>query len=196
MEGHSVWLAANPRRGVPALFVDRDGTVIEDPGFIADPDKVSLIPGAAASLRVFRDAGYALILVTNQSGIGRGLYRWSDYQAVAARFRELLAAEGVGFDAEFACAHTPEEGARCGWRKPGPGMIREAADRMALDLTRSVMAGDKLSDLEAGAAAGISRLVHVASGQGAAERGRVLDWRGPVAVTLLADLSLLLPCAS
>jgi D-glycero-D-manno-heptose 1,7-bisphosphate phosphatase len=196
VDGHSIRFAPDPRRDVPALFVDRDGTVIEDPGYIADPDKVSLIAGAAGALRAFRDAGYALILVTNQSGIGRGLYCWSDYEAVAARFRELLAAEGIVFDAELACGHSPEEGATCGWRKPAPGMIREAADHLQLDLARSVMAGDKLSDLEAGAAAGVPRLVYVESGQGAAERERVLNWHGPVAATVLADLSLLSPCAS
>ena len=194
MEGHRLRLAAHPRRAVPALFVDRDGTLIEDPGYIADPEKVRLIPGAAAALRGFHDAGYALILITNQSGIGRGYYGWSDYEAVATRFRDLLAAEGVSFDAELACAHAPE--AACDWRKPAPGMIREAADRLDLDLAGSVLAGDKLSDLEAGAAAGVPRLVHVATGHGAEERGRVAAWRGPVAVTMLADLSLLSPCAS
>jgi D-glycero-D-manno-heptose 1,7-bisphosphate phosphatase len=193
-DGHRVRLAAHPRRAAPALFVDRDGTVIEDPGYIADPDKVRLIPGAAAALGRFRDAGYALVLITNQSGIGRGLYSWADYEAVAARFRDLLAAEAVGFDAELACAHSPE--AACGWRKPAPGMIREAADRLELDLARSVVAGDKLSDLEAGAAAGIPRLVHVGTGHGAEERGRVRAWRGPVAVRVLADLSLLSQCES
>jgi D-glycero-D-manno-heptose 1,7-bisphosphate phosphatase len=196
MDAHRVRVAPQPRRAAPALFVDRDGTIIEDPGYIADPARVRLIAGATATLRRFRDAGYALVLVTNQSGIGRGLYRWSDYDAVAARFRDLLAAEGIAFDAELACAHPPEEGALCGWRKPAPGMIREAAARLDLDLATSVMAGDKLSDIEAGAAAGIPRLVHVASGQGTAERARVLAWHGPVAVTPLADLSLLSPCVS
>ena len=194
MEGHRVRLAAHPRRATPALFVDRDGTVIEDPGYIADPDKVRLIPGAAAALRRFRGAGHALVLVTNQSGIGRGFYSWPDYEAVAARFRDLLAAEDVEFDAELACAHAPE--ARCDWRKPAPGMIRAAADRLDLDLGRSVLAGDKLSDIEAGAAAGIRRLVHVGTGHGAEERERVAAWHGPVAVTMLADLSLISPCAS
>lgn len=196
MEAHRLRLAAAPRRRAPALFVDRDGTVIEDPGYIADPDKVSLIAGAASTLRRFRERGYALVLVTNQSGIGRGLYAWTDYDAVAARFRELLAGEGVVFDAELACGHSPEEGAACGWRKPGPGMVLAAAERLELDLAASVIAGDKLSDLAAGAAAGIPRLVHVATGQGAAERARVLAWQAPVAVTLLRDLSLLSPCAS
>jgi len=194
MDEHRVRLAAHPRRAVPALFVDRDGTVIEDPGYIYNPEKVRLIPGAAATLRRFRDAGFSLILVTNQSGIGRGLYGWADYEAVAARLRSLLDAEDVIFDAELACAHAPD--AHCTWRKPAPGMIREAAARLDLDLGRSVIAGDKLTDLEAGAAAGIARLVHVATGHGATERERVAAWRGPVAITLLADLSLLSPCAS
>lgn len=194
MDEHRIRLAAEPRRAAPALFVDRDGTVIEDPGYIDDPDAVRLIPGVAATLRRFRDAGFALVLVTNQSGIGRGLYSWDDYEAVAARLRELLAAAGVAFDAELACAHSPD--AVCDWRKPAPGMIREAAARFALDLGRSVLAGDKLTDLQAGAAAGIPCLVHVATGHGATERERVGAWHGAVAVTTLADLSLLSPCAS
>jgi len=194
MDEHRVRLAAYPRRAVPALFVDRDGTVIEDPGYIRDPAKVVLIPGAAAALGRFHDAGFALILVTNQSGIGRGYYGWPDYEAVAARLRERLAAEHVAFDAELACAHSPE--ARCNWRKPAPGMILEAAARLDLDLGRSLLAGDKLSDLEAGAAAGIPRLVHVGTGHGNAERALVAAWQGPVAVTTLADLSLLSLCAS
>jgi len=108
MDEHRVRLAAHPRRAVPALFVDRDGTVIEDPGYIDNPEKVRLIPGAAATLRRFRDAGFSLILVTNQSGIGRGLYGWPDYEAVAARLRSLLDAEDVIFDAELACSHAPD----------------------------------------------------------------------------------------
>jgi D-glycero-D-manno-heptose 1,7-bisphosphate phosphatase len=194
MDEHRIRFAAKPRNAVAALFVDRDGTVIEDPGYIDDPAKVRLIPGVARTLRRFRQAGFALVLVTNQSGIGRGLYSWADYEAVAARLRELLAAEGICFDAELACAHSPEAG--CDWRKPAPGMIHEAAARLALDLGRSVLAGDKLTDLEAGAAAGIPHLVHVATGHGAAERDRVQAWQGRVAVTALADLSLLAPCAS
>ena len=168
-----------PRR--PALFVDRDGTLIEDPGYIADPDKVRLIAGAAAALRRFRDAGYALILVTNQSGIGRGLYRWSDYEAVAARFRALLASEGVVFDAELACGHSPEEGT------PAAGGSRPRHDPRGrrpsgLDLARSVIAGDKLSDLEAGAAAGIPRPSMSNAGR-ARRAGRMLNWHGPVPAT-------------
>ena len=159
---HRVRFAAEPERGGPAFFVDRDGTLIEDPGYIADPDKVRLIAGAADALRRFEAAGYTLVLVTNQSGIGRGLYTWTDYDAVAARLRSVLADEGVTLDAELACAHAPEE--NCEWRKPAPGMLLEAVRRLDLDLTRSLVAGDKLSDLQAGASAGVTRGVHVLSG--------------------------------
>ena len=190
---HRCDLSASPARGVPALFVDRDGTVVDDPGYIADPNRVRLIPGAAAALRRFRDAGYALVLVTNQSGIGRGYYSWADYDAVSARVRELLAAEGVVFDAELACGHPPEEGDRCGWRKPAPGMILEAARVLDLDLSRSVVAGDKLSDIESGAAAGVARVAHLATGHGRAERPAVEAWPAPLALDLLEDLASLAP---
>ena len=99
----------SPRRDGPALFLDRDGTLIEDPGYISDPDDVAADRrGVPDALRRFRDAGYALVVVTNQSGIGRGLYGWDDYEAVAARLGDLLAAEGIVLDAAFACGHAPE----------------------------------------------------------------------------------------
>jgi D-glycero-D-manno-heptose 1,7-bisphosphate phosphatase len=191
---HKIRLAARPRRGRPAFFVDRDGTLIEDPGYIAHPDKVRLIAGAAGALRRFALSGYALVLVTNQSGIGRGLYSWSDYDAVAEHFRSLLASEDVVLDAEFACAHAPEE--NCDWRKPAPGMLIEAVRRLDLDIAGSLIAGDKLSDLQAGASAGVGRGVHVLSGHGARERENVLGWKAPFRLDLLDDLSTLAPCAS
>jgi D-glycero-D-manno-heptose 1,7-bisphosphate phosphatase len=180
-------------RGRPGLFLDRDGTLIEDPGYIADPDKVRPIPGVTAALGRFRAAGFALVIVTNQSGIGRGLYRWRDYEAVAARVEALFAAEGVVFDAVLACAHAPETVPPCDWRKPAPGMIREAATLLSLDLSRSLLVGDKLADLEAAAAAGLPRAVHVASGQGAAARAEVARWRAGIVVDLVDDLSTLAP---
>jgi D-glycero-D-manno-heptose 1,7-bisphosphate phosphatase len=190
---HRLKLAAKAKRHVPAFFLDRDGTLIDDPGYIADPDKVRLIPEAVAALHRFRDAGYALVLVTNQSGIGRGLYRWADYDAVAARLTALLACDGLVVDAEVACGHSPEEGAVCGWRKPAPGMIRAAARALDLDLGGSVLAGDKLSDIEAAAAAGIPRAVHVLTGHGAAERAAVVAARPKLDLVLAGDLSGLVP---
>jgi D-glycero-D-manno-heptose 1,7-bisphosphate phosphatase len=190
-EPHRIALAEKPLRNCPGLFLDRDGTLMEDPGYVSHPDQVRLIPGIAATLKRFRAAGYALVVVTNQSGIGRGLYSWDDYDAVAARLAELLAAEGVAFDAVLACGHAPDEG--CGWRKPAPGMIREAATMLALDLRRSLLVGDKLSDLEAAAAAGLPRAVHVASGQGARERTKVSAGKPAVAIDLVDSLAALAP---
>ena len=109
---HRFRLAEAPRRNGPALFLDRDGTLIEDPGYLSDPDDVRVLAGVPEALRRFRAAGHALVVVTNQSGIGRGLYGWDDYEAVAARLRDLLAAEGIVFDAEYACGHAPESGVR------------------------------------------------------------------------------------
>lgn len=164
---------------------------MEDPGYVSHPDQVRLIPGIAAALKRFREAGCALVVVTNQSGIGRGLYSWDDYDSVAARLVELLAAEGVAFDAVLACAHAPEE--PCGWRKPAPGMIREAARLLALDLGRSLLVGDKLSDLEAAAAAGLPRAVHVESGQGARERAKVCAAKPAIEIGLIDSLATLSP---
>jgi D-glycero-D-manno-heptose 1,7-bisphosphate phosphatase len=190
---HRIYLAESPVRGCPGLFLDRDGTLIEDSGYIADPDEVRPLPGVGAVLGRFRAAGYALVVVTNQSGIGRGLYSWTDYDAVAARIEVLFGAQGVVFDAVLACGHSPETDPPCEWRKPAPGMIREAAKLLSLDLSRSLLVGDKLADLEAAAAAGLSRAVHVASGHGAAARADVVGWRCAITVDLVDDLSTLSP---
>jgi len=192
-EPHRIDIAGHPRRACPALFLDRDGTLIEDPGYISSPDDVRMLPGIPDALRRFREAGHALVIVTNQSGIGRGLYGWRDYDSVAARLAELLLAEGIAIDMTLACGHAPEEGAACGWRKPAPGMVLEAARLLALDLSRSIMAGDKLADIEAAHAAGIGRAVHVASGQGMKERPSVLAWKAGPPPELLDSLAGLAP---
>lgn len=188
---HRISLAETPLRGSPALFLDRDGTVMEDPGYVDDPEAVVLIPGATAALGRFRAAGFALVVVTNQSGIGRGLYTWKDYHAVAARLETLVAVDGIVFDAVLACAHPPHTAPPCSWRKPAPGMILEAATLLDLDLSRSLMVGDKLSDLQAAAAADLPRAIHVATGEGAAAREAVGRWRTDMAVDLVNDLSAL-----
>lgn len=186
-EPHRIYLAEKPMRDCPCLFLDRDGTIIEDPGYIADPNDVRLIPGVSDSLRQFQAAGYALVIVTNQSGIGRGLYGWRDYNAVAERLDRLLGEEGIVFDAVLACSHAPDGGAPCDWRKPAPGMIDEAAAMLALDKSRSLLVGDKLSDILAAEAAGLPRAIHVASGQGA--RAEIATRQFSIAVDYLDDLS-------
>jgi len=190
---HRVHLAAAPRRQRPALFLDRDGTLVDDPGYLSNPDALRVFPDVGPALRRFGDAGYALVLVTNQSGVGRGCFGWDAYDRVAERLRERLAADGVVLDAECVCGHAPEEGATCGWRKPAAGMILEAARLLDLDLSRSAMVGDTASDLAAADAAGVGRVVHVGTGHGARERANRPDWRLSARLELIDDLAALSP---
>jgi D-glycero-D-manno-heptose 1,7-bisphosphate phosphatase len=135
-----------------AAFFDRDGTLIYDRGYINDPSQVELMPGAADLLSDLLDRGLKIIVVSNQSGIGRGFI--TNHQAALVH-REFLAAlerAGTRVDATLYCPHAPEEDCSC--RKPKPGLLLEAAERYCIDLERSVMIGDKLSDCEAGERAG------------------------------------------
>lgn len=134
-----------------ALFLDRDGTLVVDVGYPRDPDAVVLLPGAAAALRAV-PAEVALVIVSNQSGLARGRITPAEAAAVAARVTELFAAEGVVFAGVYHCPHAPDDGCPC--RKPAPGMLRQAARELDLDLARSIMIGDKRSDVAAGEAAG------------------------------------------
>jgi len=131
-----------------AVFIDRDGTVMEDKGYLADPEGVVLIPGATEALAALRKAGLLLVLVTNQSGVGRGMFAMADVEAVHRRLLELLAEGGVAFDDIEVCPHTPDDDCAC--RKPRPGMLLAAARKLGIDLTRSFMVGDKDTDMEAG----------------------------------------------
>lgn len=131
----------------PAIFLDRDGTVIQEKSYLADPGGVVLIPGAARAMRRLRDAGYAIVVVTNQSGIARGLYSRDDYHAVAARLEEMLAAEGVIADETHFCPHHPDETGPCDCRKPGTGMHRRAGESLGIDFHGSYFVGDKITDV-------------------------------------------------
>lgn len=131
----------------PAAFIDRDGTLIVEHDFLSDPDGVHLIPGAAEALRRLRDAGYAIALITNQSGIARGYFTVADFEAVQARLDEMLAAEGVELDGEWYCPHHPDFTGPCECRKPGLLLFREAADTLHLDTGRSIFIGDRVRDI-------------------------------------------------
>jgi D-glycero-D-manno-heptose 1,7-bisphosphate phosphatase len=137
--------AAAPLR--PAVFLDRDGTIIEEVKYLADPEGVVLLPGAVEALTLLRDAGFSLVVVTNQSGIARGLYGVEDYEAVALRLDELLATHGLRLDATHFCPHHPDISGDCACRKPATGMHRAAADDLGLDLARSFLVGDRVGDL-------------------------------------------------
>jgi D-glycero-D-manno-heptose 1,7-bisphosphate phosphatase len=135
-----------------ALFLDRDGTLIRDVGYPKDPNDVELLPGCADALRLAMEQGFKLVIVSNQSGVARGYFDEATARRVQARVEELFAAEGVRFDGVYFCFHAPSDACAC--RKPAPGMLLQAARDLDLDLGRSIMIGDKPSDVEAGESAG------------------------------------------
>ena len=137
-----------------AVFLDRDGTLVEDVGYASDPDQVRLLPGAAAAVARLNHAGYRAIVVTNQSGIARGLITSDQYAATAARLEQLLAAAGARLDAQYHCPHLPEVSGRCDCRKPGTLLYRAAAADFLLDLTACWWVGDRERDVEPAAALG------------------------------------------
>ncbi len=152
-------------RGRPAVFLDRDGVLLDLVPYLRDPDEVRLAPGAGTALRRLRAAGLPFVVVTNQSAVARGMLDRAGLFRVHLRLLRLLEAEGVRpLGIEF-CPHHPEHGEVCDCRKPSPGMLQRAAHRFNLDLSRSVMIGDSGSDLEAGRRAGC-RTILVRTGYG------------------------------
>jgi D-glycero-D-manno-heptose 1,7-bisphosphate phosphatase len=166
----------------PAAFLDRDGTLIEDVGFPRHPELVRLVDGAAAALRRLVAANLSLVVVSNQSGIGRGLITGDEARSVHERFIALLGDEEIILDGAKYCPHAPEAGCDC--RKPRPGMILEAAENLHLDLGCSFMIGDKLSDVEAGERAGCRTvLLGPGTAEGESTRGPdfvASDWGAAV----------------
>lgn len=159
--------ASGPGRS--ALFVDRDGTLIVERHHLSDPDGVTLLPGVGAALRAVRAAGHPVIVISNQAGVGRGLYPEAQVHATMARLRVLLRAEGVELDAIRYCPHAPEEACDC--RKPETRLLREAAEDLRISLVASAMVGDKWIDVDAGhAVRGAGVLVR--TGHGAEEAAR------------------------
>jgi len=128
-----------------AVFLDRDGTLIRDTGYVANPSDVSLLPGAAEAVRRLNEAGVPVIVITNQSGIGRGYFDLDAFRAVEARMTDLLAAEGARVDASYHCPHAPGEGCDC--RKPRVGLYRRAAVDLGLDTAGAIFIGDRLRDV-------------------------------------------------
>lgn len=134
----------------PAAFLDRDGTIIEDVEYIARPEEVRLLPGAAKAIQLLNEAGVPVIIVSNQSGIGRGYFTYEDFQRVQSRVEELLRADGAHIDAIYICPHAPVDPPACSCRKPAVGLFERAAREHDLDLVHSWYAGDKWRDVEPG----------------------------------------------
>jgi D-glycero-D-manno-heptose 1,7-bisphosphate phosphatase len=156
---------------ISAIFLDRDGTINEDIGYVSRPEELVLYPWAAEAIRIINDSGAKAIVVTNQSGVARGIYTEETLEAIHRRLIEELAAEGARIDAVYYCPHHPEYGDRryrmeCRCRKPGPGMLDRAAREHGIDLARSYVIGDKASDIRLAAGAG-ARGVLVLTGYGA-----------------------------
>ena len=149
----------------PAVFLDRDGTLIEEKKYLADPELVSLTPDVGPALRELADAGFLLFIITNQSGIGRGYYTLEDMHKVNERVVELLARDGVRFERIYFAPEAPEEPSR--GRKPSPEFLFDARDEFDVDLPQSFMVGDKRVDLECGWNAGVRNSLLVRTGYGA-----------------------------
>ena len=152
-----------------AAFIDRDGVINEERDYVCRIEDFRLLPGVIEGLAQLREAGYVLVVVTNQSGIGRGLYTETDYKHLTQHMQQQLAVHGVELDAVYHCPHHPTAGIgeyrrACTCRKPQPGMLMSAARELGLSLPDSVLIGDKASDIEAGRGAGVGYCVLVESG--------------------------------
>ncbi|GAB6053970.1 HAD-IIIA family hydrolase [Magnetospira thiophila] len=166
-------LTPAPRPG-PALFLDRDGVVVVEVNYLHEPDKTILIPGAAEVIVRANHLGRAVVLVTNQAGIARGMYGWPEFAATQARLIDLLAAQGAHLDAVYACPHHKSGQPPYGHpshpaRKPNPGLLLRAAAQMSLDMKSSWIIGDRASDIAAGRNAGLAGGLHVLTGHGSRE---------------------------
>ena len=175
-----------------ALFLDRDGVLNEEIGYLADPDDLQLIPGSAAVVAEANRRGIPVVVVTNQGGIGRGKLSWADFARVQRRLLDRLNAAGAGPDMVLACpfhedADPPYRHPDHPDRKPRPGMLFRAAARLGLDLARSWIVGDSARDMKAGHAAGLAGGVLVATGHGPDERRTLLGWAPENFVLELCD---------
>lgn len=184
-EALGIWIcasataAAGPR---PALFLDRDGVIVEDPGYLCRPGDLQMISGAARVIASANGRGIPVVEVTNQAGIGRGYYTWNEFAAVEERLAQMLADSSARLDAILACPYHQDGVAP--WahpahpaRKPRPGMLVAAEKLLNLDLRASWIVGDKLSDLEAGYQAGLRGGLHVLTGKGSRQRAAVVQWK-------------------
>jgi D-glycero-D-manno-heptose 1,7-bisphosphate phosphatase len=173
-----------------AVFLDRDGTIVDDPppGFLHEPGKVRLLPGAAAAIRRLNQAGWLVVMATNQSGIGRGLYDAAAYGAVQQRLTELLAGQGAHLDAAYFCPHYPDTDGPCECRKPGVKLFHDAQHALGIDLPRSYWVGDRLSDVEPARVLGADTAhgILVATGHGARHRAQAAALGMPVVRDLAA----------
>lgn len=182
-----IWvrLAGAPRpERCNALFLDRDGVIVDDTGYLCRPAEVRLVPGVDGLIRSANGCGIPVVVVTNQSGIARGLFGWEEFAAVEAEIAHRLEQAGAYLDAVVACPFHPDftaDYARLydGWRKPGPRMITLAAEKLNIDTERSFMVGDNVTDVGAAEAARLAGAVLVLTGHGRAQASDVRAFERP-----------------
>ena len=153
-------------QSAPALFLDRDDTLMVNHPYLGDPALVELFPFACEGLKAFRAAGFRLIVVSNQSGLARGFFTHEQLMAVTGRLVELLAQGGVALDAIYYCPHAPAENCEC--RKPRTGLIEAACRDFKIDLAKSLMVGDKAADIA------LAQNAHLAAAQFLPKEGEAL----------------------
>jgi D-glycero-D-manno-heptose 1,7-bisphosphate phosphatase len=182
----------------PAVFLDRDGVIVEETGYLHHLDDLRLLDGAAAAIATLNRQGWPVVVVTNQAGIGRAYYGWSDFEMVEDAMEQEIGRAGGWVDGVWACAYHPRgqgEYARDhDFRKPNPGMLTAAAAALRLDLSGSWLVGDKTTDLEAAVRAGLPRAVLVETGYGRRMRAEVErlaagEWHGRCAIHVLPSLA-------
>ena len=170
----------------PALFLDRDGVLNKNrPNYVRSWDQMEIYPQALQALALIKNSSYKIIVVTNQSGVGRGLFSLEVAHQINKQLMEVVAGANGRIDAAYLCPHRPEEGCAC--RKPQPGMLRQAAQEHNLDLSRSIMIGDSLTDLGAGVAAGVAQTILLRTGRGL-EQSRLPEAASYAPLTLQDDL--------
>jgi len=186
LNAEGIWseILRRPARCRPALFLDRDGAVIDETGYLCRADDIAIIPGAADVIAAANNRGIPVVMVTNQSGMGRGYYGWTEFKSVQEVLLANLAANGARIDAVYACAHHPRAKGLFAHpdhpsRKPNPGMLLQAARDLALELKSSWLVGDKANDIEAAKRAGIAGALLVATGYGAADHQQAAKLAGP-----------------
>jgi D-glycero-D-manno-heptose 1,7-bisphosphate phosphatase len=151
----------NPRDADKVVVLDRDGTIVFDRHYLSDPDGLEFLPGAADGLRAMHDAGYRLVVITNQSGVGRGMFSLQALQRMNERLMQMVAATGANLERIYCCPHRPED--RCDCRKPRPKLLLDAARELGFRPECSVVIGDKPSDVEFGAAVGATTMLVAAT---------------------------------
>ena len=167
----------NERQQRRFIVLDRDGTIIEERDYLSQPEQIKLIPGAGAALRELQQMGFGLVVITNQSGVGRGIFAQDQLDLIHRRLNELLDREGVHLDGLYVCPHKPDD--HCNCRKPKLGLLQKAAKDLGFSLERSIVIGDKAGDIEMGRMAGVVTFL-VRTGYGA-------QWEDVIATDFVVD---------